>query len=56
MKLLCEYISWQTHSTKPNGVKRDIYYDMFQPEVYEEYTTAETIMNCVDSGHAGSWK
>ena len=46
---------WQTHATKPGGVTRDVYYDMFQPEVYEEYTAAETIMNCVDSGHAGPW-
>ena len=46
---------WQTHSTKPDGVPRDVYYDMFQPEIYEEYTGAETIMNCVDSGHAGPW-
>ena len=46
---------WQTHSTKPDGVPWDVYYDMFQPEIYEEYTAAETIMNCVDSGHAGPW-
>ena len=47
---------WQTHSTKPDGVPRDVYYDMFQPEVYEEYTAAETIMKCVDSEHAGPWQ
>ena len=47
---------WQTHVTKPDGVARDVYYDMFQPEVYEEYTAAETIMNCVGAGHAGPWK
>ena len=47
---------WQTHVTKPDGIPRDVYYDMYQPEIFEEYTAAETIVNCVDSGHAGPWK
>ena len=47
---------WQTHVTKPNGISRDVYYDMFQPEAYEEYTAEETIVNCTKSGQAGPWR
>ena len=47
---------WQTHSTKPDGIPRNVYYDMFQPEIYKEYTAAETIVNCVNTGHAGPWR
>tara|TARA_B100000214_G_scaffold339347_1_gene285081 strand:+ start:3155 stop:3517 length:363 start_codon:yes stop_codon:yes gene_type:complete len=47
---------WQSHATKPDGIPRDVYYDMFQPEIYEEYTAAEAIMKCVESEHAGPWK
>ena len=47
---------WQTHSTKPDGISRDVYYDMFQPEAYEEYTAEETIINCTKSGQAGPWR
>ena len=46
---------WQSHATKPNGIPRNVYYDMFQPEIYEEYTAAEAIMKCVESGHDGPW-
>ena len=45
----------QTKFTKPDGIPRDAYYDLYQPEVSEEYTAAETIMKCVESGHAGPW-
>ena len=46
----------QTKFTKPEGIPRGVYYDMFQPKVSKEYTAAETIVNCVDSGHAGPWQ
>ena len=47
---------WQTHATKPEGVPRDVYYDMYQPETYEEYTAEEAIIKCVGSGQAGPWR
>lgn len=47
---------WQTHSTKPDGIPRDVYYDMYQPEIFREYTASEAIVNCVNTGHAGPWK
>lgn len=46
----------QTKFTKPDGIPKSIYYDMYQPKVSEEYTAAETIVNCVNTGHAGPWK
>ena len=46
----------QTKFTKPDGIPKDAYYDLFQPEVSEEYTAAQTIMKCVESGHAGPWR
>ena len=42
--------------TKPNGIPRDVYYDLYQPEIFREYTASETIINCVNTGHAGPWK
>ena len=47
---------WQTQQTKPAGVPKDLYYDMFQPEAYEEYTAKEAVINCVKSGQAGPWR
>ena len=47
---------WQTRITKPDGVPKEAYDDIFQPEVYEEYTAAETIMKCVETQHAGPWR
>ena len=47
---------WQTHQTKPDGIPRDVYYDMYQPEVHSEYTASETVQGCKKSGHAGPWK
>ena len=46
----------QTKFTKPNGIPRDVYYDLYQPEIFREYTASETIINCVNTGHAGPWK
>jgi len=46
---------WQTHSTKPDGIDREMYYDIFQPEIHNEYTAEETMVNCLKSGQAGPW-
>ena len=46
---------WQTHSTKPDGIDRKVYYDIFQPEIHNEYTAEETMVNCLKSGQAGPW-
>ena len=46
----------QTKFTKPDGIPRDAYYDLSQPQVSDEYTAAQTIVNCVNTGHAGPWK
>ena len=46
---------WQTHSTKPDGIPKDIYYDMYSPEIHNEYTAEETMINCLKSGQAGPW-
>ena len=47
---------WQTHQTKPEGIPRDVYYETFQPEPYEEYTAEEATTNCYKSGQAGPWR
>jgi hypothetical protein len=48
---------WQSHSTKPDGIDRETYYDIFQPEIHDEYTAEETMLNCLKSGgKAGPWK
>ena len=46
----------QTKFTKPGGIPRNVYYDLYQPQIFKEYTAAETIINCVNTGHAGPWK
>ena len=46
---------WQTHDTKPDGIDRETYYDIFQPEIHNEYTAEETMVNCLKSGQAGPW-
>ena len=46
----------QTSHTKPDGIPRDVYYDMFQPESHEEYTAEETMIKCVTKGHQGPWE
>ena len=45
----------QTSSTKPDGIPKADYYDMFQPEPHEEYTAEKTIINCITKGHKGPW-
>ena len=44
----------QTKMTKPDGVPKDVYYDMYQPEVIEEYTAEEAVVNCTMKGE-GPW-
>ena len=46
---------WQTSSTKPDGIPKADYYDMFQPEPHEEYTAEETMIKCVRTGQKGPW-
>lgn len=46
----------QTKFTKPNGIPKGVYYDMYQPDIFQEYTASETIINCVNKGHAGPWQ
>ena len=46
---------WQTKETKPRGIPRDVYYDMYQPEPHEAYTAEETLLNCARQRHYGPW-
>tara|TARA_A200000159_G_C7054303_1_gene227561 strand:- start:64 stop:456 length:393 start_codon:yes stop_codon:yes gene_type:complete len=46
----------QTKHTKPDGVPKGTYYDLYQPQVSDEYTAEESMINCVKSGHQGPWK
>jgi len=45
----------QTQHTKPNGVEKEFYYDMYQPEPYREFTASEAITNCIMKGGEGPW-
>ena len=45
----------QTSGTKPDGIPKETYYDMFQPEPHEEYTAEQTMINCITKGHKGPW-
>ena len=47
---------WQTKGTKPNGIPKAIYYDIFQPEAHEEYTAEEALQNCKETKQAGPWE
>ena len=42
-------------TTKPDGIPKDVYYDMYAPEIHNEYTAEETMVNCLKSGQAGPW-
>jgi len=46
---------WQTSATKPEGVPKEVYYDLFQPEVFVEYTAQEASTNCMKTAHHGPW-
>ena len=46
----------QTKFTKPDGIPKGVYYDMYQHKIFKEHTAAEAIVNCVDTGHSGPWK
>lgn len=45
----------QTSSTKPHGIPKAEYYDMYQPEAHEEYTAEQTIIKCIRTGQKGPW-
>ena len=45
----------QTKYTKPNGIEKDLYYEMYQPEIKKEFTAEESIFNCVKYGGEGPW-
>ena len=45
----------QTKSTKPDGVPKEVYYDMFQPEPKKEFTAEEAVVNCIKYGGEGPW-
>ncbi len=45
----------QTKITKPDGVPKDVYYDMYQPEVVEEFTAEDAMMKCMWEGGEGPW-
>ena len=46
----------QTKHTKPDGIPKDTYYDLYQPQVSDEYTAEESMINCAKSGHQGPWR
>lgn len=46
---------YQTSATKPGGIDKEFYYDMYQPEVYKEFTAEEAIVNCIKYGGEGPW-
>ncbi len=45
----------QTSATRPDGIDKEIYYDMYQPEVFKEFTAEEAILNCAMKGGEGPW-
>jgi|LWDU01.1.fsa_nt_gi hypothetical protein len=45
----------QTRVTKPGGVNKEFYYEMFQPEIYKEFTAEEAVNNCIMKGGEGPW-
>jgi len=45
----------QTSATKPGGIDKEFYYDMYQPEAYKEFTAEEAIVNCIKYGGEGPW-
>lgn len=45
----------QTQHTKPNGVKKEDYYEIYQPEIKKEFTAEEALTNCIKYGGEGPW-
>lgn len=45
----------QTKATKPNGIPKDVYYQMYQPVPKQEYTAEEAVTNCSRFGGEGPW-
>jgi len=47
---------WQSSFTQPDGVPKDTWYDLRQPEMHNEYTAEETVVNCIKMGQKGPWE
>tara|TARA_Y100000310_G_scaffold296575_1_gene328926 strand:- start:3576 stop:3992 length:417 start_codon:yes stop_codon:yes gene_type:complete len=45
----------QTSHTQPEGVPKEDWYEIYQPEPHEEYTAEEAVLQCMKSGHEGPW-
>ena len=45
----------QTKHTKPDGIPKDVYYDMYQPEIKKDFTAEEAVINCIKYGGEGPW-
>ena len=45
----------QTSHTKPEGVPRDVWYEMFQPETHKEYTAEEAMLTWTRQRQMGPW-
>ena len=45
----------QTQHTKPDGIPKKDYYEMYQPKIYGEYTAEEAVINCITLGGEGPW-
>ena len=46
---------WQTQSTFPDGIPKEDWYEMYQPEIHGEYTAEEVSLNCLRQGTPGPW-
>ena len=45
----------QSKIMKPDGVPKDVYYDMYQPVPSKEFTAEEAVVNCIKYGGEGPW-
>ena len=45
----------QSKIMKPDGVPKDVYYDMYQPVPSKEFTAEEAVFNCIKYGGEGPW-
>jgi len=45
----------QSKITKPDGVPKGVYYDMYQPVPSKEFTAEEAVVNCIKYGGEGPW-
>ena len=44
-----------SHGDMSDGVPKDVYYDMYQPEIVNEFTAEEALTKCTMSGYEGPW-